>query len=134
MLLVSCITSHSDARSCNLCLSKSKSVSYLAKALNFKLCFLCVCARQESEGQGCPFCRCEIKGTEPIVVDPFHPKASGASFAGFQGSSRAEAAANDEEEDDRLEDQHLVMSRLACAKVRGQHIKAQTAARSPDLT
>lgn len=76
---------------------------------------------QESEGQGCPFCRCEIKGTEPIVVDPFHPKASGASFAGFQGSSRAEAAANDDEEDDRLEDQSLVMSRLACSKVRGAH-------------
>lgn len=79
------------------------------------------CVRQESEGQGCPFCRCEIKGTEPIVVDPFHPKASGASFAGFHGSSRAEAAANDEEEDDRLEDQSLVMSRLACSKVRGPH-------------
>lgn len=77
-----------------------------------------VCFHQESEGQGCPFCRCEIKGTEPIVVDPFHPKASGASFAGFQGSSRAEAAGNDEEEDERLEDQHLVMSRLACTKVR----------------
>lgn len=53
------------------------------------------------------------------MVDPFHPKASGASFAGFQGSSRAEAAGNEEEEDDRLEDQHLVMSRLACTKVRG---------------
>lgn len=80
---------------------------------------LSACFDQESEGQGCPFCRCEIKGTEPIVVDPFHPKASGASFAGFQSSSRAEAAGNDEEEDDRLEDQHLVMSRLACSKVRG---------------
>lgn len=75
-----------------------------------------MCEHQESEGQGCPFCRCEIKGTEPIVVDPFHPKASGASFAGFQGS-RAEATGNDDEEDDRLEDQHLVMSRLACSKV-----------------
>ena len=81
---------------------------------------------QESEGQGCPFCRCEIKGTEPIVVDPFHPKASGASFAGFQVSSRAEAAGNDEEEDDRLEDQHLVMSRLACTKVRGPHTHRHT--------
>lgn len=50
-------------------------------------------------------------------MDPFHPKASGASFAGFQGSNRAEAIGNDEEEDDRLEDQHLVMSRLACSKV-----------------
>lgn len=80
-------------------------------------CFTCK-PFQESEGQGCPFCRCEIKGTEPIVVDPFHPKASGASFAGFQSSSRAEAAGNDEEEDDRLEDQHLVMSRLASSIVR----------------
>lgn len=56
-------------------------------------------------------------------MDPFHPKASGASFAGFQGSSRAEAAGYDEEEDDRLEDQHLVMSRLACSKVRGLRVK-----------
>lgn len=82
---------------------------------SLSVCFLRLF--QESEGQGCPFCRCEIKGTEPIVVDPFHPKASGASFAGFQASSRAEAAANEEEEDDRLEDQHLVIGRLACAKV-----------------
>ena len=26
---------------------------------------------QDSEGQGCPFCRAEIKGTEQIVVDAF---------------------------------------------------------------
>ena len=30
-------------------------------------------AFQESEGQGCPFCRAEIKGTELVVVDPFDP-------------------------------------------------------------
>lgn len=52
------------------------------------------------------------------MVDPFHPKASGGAFAGFQGgASRAEAAANDEDDDERLEDQNLVMSRLACSKV-----------------
>lgn len=28
---------------------------------------------QDSEGQGCPFCRAEIKGTEQVVVDPFDP-------------------------------------------------------------
>ncbi|CAG2181831.1 unnamed protein product, partial [Oppiella nova] len=27
----------------------------------------------DSEGQGCPFCRAEIKGTEQVVVDPFDP-------------------------------------------------------------
>lgn len=33
---------------------------------------------QDSDGQGCPFCRCEIKGTEPIIVDPFDPRNEGA--------------------------------------------------------
>lgn len=27
---------------------------------------------KDFEGQGCPFCRAEIKGTEQIVVDPYH--------------------------------------------------------------
>ncbi|XP_075878609.1 E3 ubiquitin-protein ligase CBL-like [Nelusetta ayraudi] len=100
---------------CKICAENDKDVKI--EPCRHLMCTSCLTAWQESEGQGCPFCRCEIKGTEPIVVDPFHPKASGASFAGFHGSSRAEAAANDEEEDDRLEDQSLVMSRLACSKV-----------------
>lgn len=29
---------------------------------------------QDSDGQGCPFCRAEIKGTEQIVVDAFDPR------------------------------------------------------------
>jgi hypothetical protein len=44
-----------DSIICN-CLAITKSLS-----------FFC----QDSEGQGCPFCRCEIKGTEQVVVDPF---------------------------------------------------------------
>uniref|UniRef100_A0A8C2YXB3 E3 ubiquitin-protein ligase CBL n=1 Tax=Cyclopterus lumpus TaxID=8103 RepID=A0A8C2YXB3_CYCLU len=100
---------------CKICAENDKDVKI--EPCRHLMCTSCLTAWQESEGQGCPFCRCEIKGTEPIVVDPFHPKASGgASFAGFQGSSRAEAAGNDEEDDDRLED-HLVMSRLACTKL-----------------
>ncbi|CAK6971391.1 E3 ubiquitin-protein ligase CBL-like isoform X1 [Scomber scombrus] len=100
---------------CKICAENDKDVKI--EPCRHLMCTSCLTAWQESEGQGCPFCRCEIKGTEPIVVDPFHPKASGASFAGFHGSNRAEAANNDEEDDDRLEDQHLVMSRLACSKV-----------------
>uniref|UniRef100_A0A3Q1IB68 E3 ubiquitin-protein ligase CBL n=1 Tax=Anabas testudineus TaxID=64144 RepID=A0A3Q1IB68_ANATE len=100
---------------CKICAENDKDVKI--EPCRHLMCTSCLTAWQESEGQGCPFCRCEIKGTEPIVVDPFHPKASGASFAGFQVSSRAEAAGYDEEEDDRLEDQHLVMSRLACSKI-----------------
>ncbi|KAM7397532.1 hypothetical protein PAMA_005706 [Pampus argenteus] len=104
---------------CKICAENDKDVKI--EPCRHLMCTSCLTAWQESEGQGCPFCRCEIKGTEPIVVDPFHPKASGASFAGFQGSNRAEAAGNDEEDDDRLEDQNLVMSRLACTKMGATH-------------
>ncbi|KAK5858192.1 hypothetical protein PBY51_002356 [Eleginops maclovinus] len=100
---------------CKICAENDKDVKI--EPCRHLMCTSCLTAWQESEGQGCPFCRCEIKGTEPIVVDPFHPKAGGVSFAGFQASSRAEAAgANEEEEDDRLDEQ-LLMSRLACSKV-----------------
>eukprot|EP00066_Takifugu_rubripes_P020285 XP_011609551.1 PREDICTED: E3 ubiquitin-protein ligase CBL-like [Takifugu rubripes] len=100
---------------CKICAENDKDVKI--EPCRHLMCTSCLTAWQESEGQGCPFCRCEIKGTEPIVVDPFHPKANGASFVGFQASGRAEAVGNDEEEDERLEDQQLMMSRLACSKV-----------------
>ena len=29
---------------------------------------------QDTDGQGCPFCRAEIKGTEQVIVDPFDPR------------------------------------------------------------
>lgn len=75
---------------------------------------------QESEGQGtgCPFCRCEIKGTEPIVVDPFDPKDnSGGSCRGSYGTEGAPSPSCEDDDDDRLEDPHLMMSKLASAKV-----------------
>ena len=44
------------------------------------VCVYAFCA-QESNGRGCPFCRCEIKGTEPIVIDVFQPMPPAASRA-----------------------------------------------------
>ncbi|KAM6970044.1 E3 ubiquitin-protein ligase CBL-like [Aplochiton taeniatus] len=105
---------------CKICAENDKDVKI--EPCSHLMCTSCLTAWQESEGQGCPFCRCEIKGTEPIVVDPFHPKAGGASFAGFQGAYGMDGACavspgNDEDDDERLEDPHLIMSRLACTKV-----------------
>lgn len=71
---------------------------------------------QESEGQGtgCPFCRCEIKGTEPIVVDPFDPKDNGGgSCRSAYGAEGAPSPSCEDDDDDRLEDPHLMMSKLA---------------------
>ncbi|XP_041719296.1 E3 ubiquitin-protein ligase CBL isoform X2 [Coregonus clupeaformis] len=109
---------------CKICAENDKDVKI--EPCSHLMCTSCLTAWQESEGQGCPFCRCEIKGTEPIVVDPFHPKnnGSGASFASFQGPYGAEGGgslsvspSNDEDDDERLEDPHLNMSRLACTKL-----------------
>ncbi|XP_029546868.1 E3 ubiquitin-protein ligase CBL [Salmo trutta] len=109
---------------CKICAENDKDVKI--EPCSHLMCTSCLTAWQESEGQGCPFCRCEIKGTEPIVVDPFRPKnnGSGASFASFQGLYGAEGGgslsvspSNDEDDDERLEDPHLNMSRLACTKV-----------------
>lgn len=77
---------------------------------------------QESEGQGCPFCRCEIKGTEPIVVDPFDPKDPNSvmSYGCCKGSFGAEGALSpsyDDDDDDRLEDSPFMISKLVGAKV-----------------
>ena len=55
---------------------------------------------QESEGQGCPFCRAEIKGTESIVVDPFDPKRQ------HKASSTGNLV--DLDEDDEVDKQHLL--------------------------
>lgn len=75
-----------------------------------------VAVLQESEGQGtgCPFCRCEIKGTEPIVVDPFDPKDNGSgSCRSAYGAEGAPSPSCEDDDDDRLEDPHLMMSKLA---------------------
>ncbi|MCI4385768.1 hypothetical protein PGIGA_G00054570 [Pangasianodon gigas] len=104
---------------CKICAENDKDVKI--EPCGHLMCTSCLTAWQESEGQGCPFCRCEIKGTEPIVVDPFDPKDnSGGSYGGCRGMFGAEGAPSpsyDDDDDDRLEDPHLMMSKLACTKV-----------------
>ncbi|XP_066534233.1 E3 ubiquitin-protein ligase CBL isoform X2 [Hoplias malabaricus] len=104
---------------CKICAENDKDVKI--EPCGHLMCTSCLTAWQESEGQGCPFCRCEIKGTEPIVVDPFDPKDnSGGSYGGCRGMFGAEGAPSpsyDDDDDDRLEDPHLMMSKLACNKV-----------------
>ncbi|XP_073422572.1 E3 ubiquitin-protein ligase CBL isoform X1 [Dendrobates tinctorius] len=60
---------------CKICAENDKDVKI--EPCGHLICTLCLTSWQESEGQGCPFCRCEIKGTEPIVVDPFDPRGGG---------------------------------------------------------
>ncbi|KPP59703.1 E3 ubiquitin-protein ligase CBL-like [Scleropages formosus] len=108
---------------CKICAENDKDVKI--EPCGHLMCTSCLTAWQESEGQGCPFCRCEIKGTEPIVVDPFDPRDnSGGSCGGYRGMLGAEGAPSpsyDEDDDDRLDDPHFIMSRLACNKASTLH-------------
>lgn len=103
---------------CKICAENDKDVKI--EPCGHLMCTSCLTAWQESEGQGtgCPFCRCEIKGTEQIVVDPFDPKDnSGGSSRASMGAEGAPSPSYDDDDDDRLEDPHLVMSKLAGSKV-----------------
>ncbi|XP_049949496.1 E3 ubiquitin-protein ligase CBL-B-B isoform X2 [Schistocerca serialis cubense] len=57
---------------CKICAENDKDIRI--EPCGHLLCTPCLTSWQDSEGQGCPFCRAEIKGTEQIVVDPFDPK------------------------------------------------------------
>uniref|UniRef100_A0A8C2KZD9 E3 ubiquitin-protein ligase CBL n=1 Tax=Cyprinus carpio TaxID=7962 RepID=A0A8C2KZD9_CYPCA len=105
---------------CKICAENDKDVKI--EPCGHLMCTSCLTAWQESEGQGCPFCRCEIKGTEPIVVDPFDPKDpnSGGSYGGCRSMFGAEGAPSpsyDDDDDDRLEDSPFMISKLVGAKV-----------------
>ncbi|KAJ8267054.1 hypothetical protein GJAV_G00137780 [Gymnothorax javanicus] len=104
---------------CKICAENDKDVKI--EPCGHLMCTSCLTAWQESEGQGCPFCRCEIKGTEPIVVDPFNPKEPSGGFSigalGLHGSEGILSPGYDDDDDDRLEDPQLMMSKLACTMV-----------------
>uniref|UniRef100_A0A8C2R0R2 E3 ubiquitin-protein ligase CBL n=1 Tax=Capra hircus TaxID=9925 RepID=A0A8C2R0R2_CAPHI len=97
---------------CKICAENDKDVKI--EPCGHLMCTSCLTSWQESEGQGCPFCRCEIKGTEPIVVDPFDPRGSGSLLR--QGAEGAPSPNYDDDDDERADDSLFMMKELAGAK------------------
>uniref|UniRef100_A0A915IUB7 E3 ubiquitin-protein ligase CBL n=1 Tax=Romanomermis culicivorax TaxID=13658 RepID=A0A915IUB7_ROMCU len=63
---------------CKICAEHDKDIKI--EPCGHLLCTPCLTSWQDSEGGGtCPFCRCEIKGTESIVIDAFEPKFSSST-------------------------------------------------------
>ncbi|KAG7322362.1 hypothetical protein KOW79_013708 [Hemibagrus wyckioides] len=86
---------------CKICAENDKDVKI--EPCGHLMCTSCLTAWQESDGQGCPFCRCEIKGTEPIIVDPFDPRNEGAKcFFLEQFNSPMLDLDDDDDRDDSL--------------------------------
>ncbi|XP_072514349.1 E3 ubiquitin-protein ligase CBL-B [Salminus brasiliensis] len=92
---------------CKICAENDKDVKI--EPCGHLMCTSCLTAWQESDGQGCPFCRCEIKGTERIIVDPFDPRNEGAKCFFLEQFNSPMLDLDDD--DDR--DDSLVMNGLA---------------------
>ncbi|XP_023818181.1 E3 ubiquitin-protein ligase CBL-B isoform X2 [Oryzias latipes] len=92
---------------CKICAENDKDVKI--EPCGHLMCTLCLTAWQESDGQGCPFCRCEIKGTAPITVDPFDPRNEGAKCFFLDRHSSPMLDFDDEED----REDFLVMKGLA---------------------
>uniref|UniRef100_A0A4W6DL41 E3 ubiquitin-protein ligase CBL n=1 Tax=Lates calcarifer TaxID=8187 RepID=A0A4W6DL41_LATCA len=100
---------------CKICAENDKDVKI--EPCGHLMCTSCLTAWQESDGQGCPFCRCEIKGTEPIIVDPFDPRNEGAKcFFLDQHSCHMLELDDEEDREDCLVMNGLASIRKHCAE------------------
>ncbi|XP_066575429.1 E3 ubiquitin-protein ligase CBL-C [Amia ocellicauda] len=95
---------------CKICTERDKSVRLQPCA--HLLCLPCLHAWQKSDGHSCPFCRCEIRGTEQITIDPYEPPPPHRQGAREEGKEDED---EDEDEED-LEDVELVMQKVALMK------------------
>ncbi|XP_063313539.1 E3 ubiquitin-protein ligase CBL-B isoform X1 [Pelobates fuscus] len=93
---------------CKICAENDKDVKI--EPCGHLMCTSCLTSWQESDGQGCPFCRCEIKGTEPIIVDPFDPRDENKCIMDSLNSCMLDFDDDDEREE------CLMMTRLASVR------------------
>ncbi|XP_013780746.1 E3 ubiquitin-protein ligase CBL-like [Limulus polyphemus] len=85
---------------CKICAENDKDIRI--EPCGHLLCTPCLTSWQDSEGQGCPFCRAEIKGTEQVVVDPFDPMGRMIKKEDSHGSNSAHLV--DLDDDENFED------------------------------
>uniref|UniRef100_A0A674GPS6 E3 ubiquitin-protein ligase CBL n=1 Tax=Taeniopygia guttata TaxID=59729 RepID=A0A674GPS6_TAEGU len=96
---------------CKICAENDKDVKI--EPCGHLMCTSCLTAWQESDGQGCPFCRCEIKGTEPIIVDPFDPRDENSRCCSILDSFSMPMLDLDDDDD---REESLMMNRLASVR------------------
>nr|XP_033770476.1 E3 ubiquitin-protein ligase CBL-like isoform X2 [Geotrypetes seraphini] len=93
---------------CKICAENDKNVKI--EPCGHLMCNSCLIAWQQSDGQTCPFCRCEIKGREEIFIDPF---ACHSIPAERIAESKVHAVPPSEQEDEDLEDMEMVKKQFA---------------------
>ncbi|XP_075907121.1 E3 ubiquitin-protein ligase CBL-C isoform X2 [Nelusetta ayraudi] len=90
---------------CKICTERDKDTRILP--CGHLLCLSCLTGWQKSAGQTCPYCRCEIRGTERVCIEPF----------GSGGARVDEDASNEDASDeDDHEDIELMVREMAALK------------------
>lgn len=89
---------------CKICAERDKDTRI--QPCGHLLCHTCLSGWQKSAGHTCPYCRCDIKGTETVTVEPFHPDSAFAE----------EEEGPEETEEEDHEDIELVVKEMFALK------------------
>ncbi|XP_054478217.1 E3 ubiquitin-protein ligase CBL-C isoform X3 [Anoplopoma fimbria] len=89
---------------CKICAERDKDTRI--QPCGHLLCQPCLTGwQQKSAGHTCPYCRCDIRGTVSILVEPYRP-----------GSSQLEEEAEDDQEEEDHEDIELMVKEMAALR------------------
>ncbi|KAJ8388851.1 hypothetical protein AAFF_G00126070 [Aldrovandia affinis] len=108
---------------CKICTERDKDTRI--QPCGHLLCQPCLTGWKKSDGHTCPYCRCDIRGTESITIEPFLPDRERRAVA------QDEDGDLEEEEDDDLEDVELVMKELASMKMLSTEYQCPTPSLAP---
>ncbi|KAF4088066.1 hypothetical protein AMELA_G00078630 [Ameiurus melas] len=95
---------------CKICTEREKDTRI--QPCGHLLCRPCLLGWQKSDAHTCPYCRCDIKGTESILVEPYRPTRDTT----LGRREEDEEDDDDDDDDDDHEDVELVMKKLAAMK------------------
>ena len=87
----------STFQQCKICAENDKDIRL--EPCGHLLCTPCLTQWQDTDGRStCPWCRCEIKGTEQVIVDPFNSDHKKEKISNLGPKPPIPTAAEDNEE------------------------------------
>lgn len=89
---------------CKICAERDKDTRI--QPCGHLLCRTCLSGWQKSAGHTCPYCRCDIKGTESVTVEPYLPDSTSAE----------DEEGQEETEDEDHEDIEMVVKEMSALK------------------
>ncbi|XP_061803037.1 E3 ubiquitin-protein ligase CBL-C isoform X2 [Nerophis lumbriciformis] len=100
---------------CKICAVKDKDTRI--QPCGHLLCQCCLASWLKSAGHTCPYCRCDIRGTEPVDIEPYLPE--------HKEDEDEEEEEEEEEEEDHEDVELLIQQMAALRKVSGGGVTHQ---------